>query len=384
LESYAAVAGRLKTRDQQIAGVLGQLPEAVMAAESGEQIAALCRAYVDLAQMQISTEKSMSTILNRLREILLDERNLYGDNNTYLMECYRLLAPLVKVADAQTSAELGKLREAIEAKRGARQVAALIRAYAELAGRLEVDDEWADTTLNRLMTAVKGNTNPFDLEALSQAYAAVAALMKRGDTQVGIILENLREAISVNETESMLSLLTEGYGAVAGNLKQGDAQVRMELSKLREAMGQVKNSYQFAALSQCYADIVPRAKSAMAPKPDIAMLHARIRRLSAADQFLSAARAELAAAKAGTQPLPWDQLGLIVTDLLLSPLSAGEPTRYLVDEYEKLLQSTSGAPKPETPWSSDLWSFVVWAQVNLPGFDHYHVRLDFLPSYTAN
>jgi hypothetical protein len=75
-----------------------------------------------------------------------------------------------------------------------------------------------------------------------------------------------------------------------------------------------------------------------------------------------------------------DQAGLVATAVLLQPISAGEPTRQMVQGYEDLVRERSGGAKPEKSWSGDLWAFAKWARENLPGFNLYRADVGFLPS----
>lgn len=88
-----------------------------------------------------------------------------------------------------------------------------------------------------------------------------------------------------------------------------------------------------------------------------------------------------AAVRAGS-PLPsWQQVGLITTAVLLQPVSAGDPTRDMVGDYEKFLRDhPDGVPTPLLAWSGDVWAFAVWARDNLPGFNPHRPTADFLPT----
>jgi hypothetical protein len=100
---------------------------------------------------------------------------------------------------------------------------------------------------------------------------------------------------------------------------------------------------------------VERAKLPNVPVQDIAMLRVRLPDVRSKGEFLAFAKAIMAAASSSTSPLGWKQTGLIVTDLLLRPLSAGEPTTFLVAEYEKTLNRTPRAPQPLQSWSGEVW-----------------------------
>ena len=113
---------------------------------------------------------------------------------------------------------------------------------------------------------------------------------------------------------------------------------------------------------------------------DIAVLLARIGDLRSKDQCEAFVAAILAALRLGSLPLTWDQAGLVVSAVLLQPISAGEPTRQLVQGYEELLRERPNAPKPVESWAGDVWAFATWARNNLPGFDPYRPKVGFLPS----
>src|SRR5262249_928302 len=93
------------------------------------------------------------------------------------------------------------------------------------------------------------------------------------------------------------------------------------------------------------------------------------------DQCNAFVAAIMAALRLGSSPLSWNQAGLIVTAMLLQPISAGEPTRQLVQGYEELVRERSDFPKLEKGWSGDVWAFANWARQNLPGFDPYQSRV---------
>ena len=99
---------------------------------------------------------------------------------------------------------------------------------------------------------------------------------------------------------------------------------------------------------------------------------------------LMAAHVGLDPLRLGSPPLTSDQVGLVVTAVLLQPISAGEPSRQLVQGYEELLRERPNAPKPAKSWSGDVWAFASWARGNLPGFDPHQPKVSFLPSVTLS
>ena len=48
----------------------------------------------------------------------------------------------------------------------------------------------------------------------------------------------------------------------------------------------------------------------------------------------------------------------------------------LVSDYQQLINQRA-AEKP-VDWKGDVWAFATWAHDNLPGFDPYQPRVDFL------
>jgi hypothetical protein len=112
----------------------------------------------------------------------------------------------------------------------------------------------------------------------------------------------------------------------------------------------------------------------------IVVLLSKIEAETTEDQSLAVAQAIMAAASSSASPLRWDETGLVVAAVLLQPSSAGKPTKFLVTDYQKLLQRTPDAPQPPAPWSEDVWDFVAWATINLPSFDRHEPKLGFLPS----
>ena len=240
------------------------------------------------------------------------------------------------------------------------------------------------------------------LQALIEQQVSVEAL-RQPDGDLRQAVGNLVRAISVSalppETVSSLRAIfmaafddrdaalrtdwvavADGLRLLAPALPQGDPQAGAELGKLREAIGGTTDPDQLSALSQAYAAVAGKARLPAAPVADIAVLRASGAHLRSADQFVSLAQAELAAVRLGSPPLSRTQVGLLVSDLLLQPLSAGKPTEYLVNAYEKRLREDPSVAEPKPSWSGDLWAFVAWARAGgVPGFDPHRVRLDFLP-----
>jgi hypothetical protein len=203
----------------------------------------------------------------------------------------------------------------------------------------------------------------------------VAGKLKEADPHAAEILSRLRVAIGKTTDPDQLSALAQAYVAVAGKVKETDPHAAEELAGLREAIGKTTNPRLRSALAQAYAAVAKRARPATAPVQDIAVLLEEIRCLRGANQ----SQAFVAAILAALRPLTWDQAGLVVTAVLLQPISAGPPTRRLVAEYEELLRQRSGAPNLGEGWSGDIWAFVDWARKNLPGFDPHRPNVGFLP-----
>jgi len=170
---------------------------------------------------------------------------------------------------------------------------------------------------------------------------------------------------------------------VAGKLKEADPHAAEELAGLRKAIGKTTDSDQLRALAQAYTAVAKRARPAIAPMQDIAVLLGRIGDLRSGNQCQAFVAAILAALQLGPPRLTWDQAGLVVTAALLQPISAGEPTRQLLSGYEKILNERPDAPKRAKSWSGDVWAFANWARENLPGFDPHWARVGFLPAVAS-
>jgi len=175
--------------------------------------------------------------------------------------------------------------------------------------------------------------------------------------------------------------LIAGVGAIAAALPAGDARVNSMLAALRAAIGKTTDPSQLADLAQAYVAAAGKARLDAPPLQDIAVLIGRIPDLRTAEQSRAFVAAISAAARLGSPPLSWKQVGLITTAALLQPVSAGKPTRDLVGNYEKFLRDhPEGVPAPLPAWSGDVWAFAIWARDNLPGFDPHRPRVDFLPA----
>jgi len=227
---------------------------------------------------------------------------------------------------------------------------------------------------------------------LAQAYAAAAGKLKEADPHAAEVLAALREMIgrpwhklrtmrvgSPNDSDQ-LSALAQAYAAVTGKLKEADPHAAEELAALRETIDKTTHPGLLSALAQAYATVAKRARPATAPVQDVAVLLGRIGDLRSPDECNAFVAAILAALRLGSPPLNGNQAGLIVTAMLLQPISAGEPTRQLIQGYEKLVREGSDFPKLEKSWSGDVWAFANWARKNLSGFDPHHPQVGFLPS----
>ena len=117
------------------------------------------------------------------------------------------------------------------------------------------------------------------------------------------------------------------------------------------------------------------------PLKDIAILISRIPDLRKAGRCQAFAAAIFAAMRLGSPSLSWSQAGLVTTAVLLQPVSAGDPTRDLVTDYENFIREHPvGIPTPLPIWSGDVWAFAVWARDNLPGLNPHRPTADFLPT----
>ncbi|HEY5301908.1 MAG TPA: ATP-binding protein [Acetobacteraceae bacterium] len=421
-QAYAAVSAKLKDGDPQAAEELGRLRGAIGHTTDAAQLGALAQAYAAVSinlKGDPQAAEELSMLHNTIGRISIEGEASYDpDQLAALAQAYAAIGAKLKDDHRHAVGVLLKLQGAIEDT--SVETTALMQAYVAVMVNVKRDDPPADEfdygfdllmeandsdrlpvlaqayavagrrpiegddsalmALGKLRDAIGNATNPDQLSALAQAYAAVSAKLKDGGPQAAEELGKLRGAIGKSTNPDQLSALTQAYAAVSAKLKDGDPQAAEELGKLRDAIGPTTNAAQLAALAQAYAAVSERAH---VPRQDVATLMGRLRDLRSEDQFLAFAKAIMAATSSATPPFGWEQTGLIVTDLLLQPLSAGAPTRFLVTDYEKVVRRTQGAPQPAQPWSGDVWAFVAWAQTNLPLFNPDRSTVDFLPPVQA-
>jgi hypothetical protein len=338
-QAYTAVVGKLHEGDPLAAAELAGLREAMGKAINPDQIEALAQAYAAVADKRKEADPHAAEVLTRLREAFHKPLDLVPSD----------------------------------------EAVALAQAYAAVATKLKEADPHAAEVLTRLRYAL-GETSPH-LE-LAQAYAAVAANLKEADPLAAKELSALRKTIveATAVTSHGVYVLAQAYATMAANLKDADPHAAEELGALREAIGKTADPNRLGALAQAYAAVAKKARPATAPLQDIALLLGRVGDLRSAEQCEGFVAAISTAMRLGSPPLSWQQAGLVVAAVLLQPISAGEPTRNLVDGYEKLLHERPDAPKPDKSWSGDVWAFANWARGNLPGFDPYRPNVGFLPS----
>ena len=258
----------------------------------------------------------------------------------------------------------------------------LANGATTISAALSATDPAQAKTLAALREAMGKTTDSDQLSALAEAYAAVAAKLPAGDPRAPEELAALREAMGKTTDSDRLRALAQAYTAVSAKLPADDPRAQGELAVLREAMGKTTDSGQLSALARAYAAVAAKASMASPPLQDIATILGRMSELRTSDQAVAFAEALMVAVRLGSDPLPRDKVGLIVSAALLQPVSAGEATRYLVTEYETLVRADpEGSKRLTSPWSGDVWAFAVWArQGNLPGFDPDRPNVGFLPA----
>jgi hypothetical protein len=381
-QAYAAVAGTLKEGDPHAAEVFTALHEAFAKTTAKgiglDQPQALARAYAAVAGTLKEADPHTGDVLVALREAI--SKTTHPFELPALAQAYAVAAGKLKEADPHAAEELAALREAISKPMDPGQPQALAQAYAAVAGKLKEADPHTGEVLAMLREGIAKPTDPGQPQALAQAYAVVAGTLNEFDPHAAEVLAALRDAIGKIPIPSWLPAFAQAYAAVAGTLKEADPHAAEVLAVLREAIGKIGDQNQLQASAQAYAAVAKKARPATAPVQDIAVLLARIEDLRSAKQCEQFVAAILAAMGLGSPPLAWQRAGLVVAAVLLKPISAGAPTRELVEGYEKLLNERPDAPKPDKSWSGDVWAFVSWARDNLPGFDRHQPNVGFLPS----
>lgn len=111
-----------------------------------------------------------------------------------------------------------------------------------------------------------------------------------------------------------------------------------ELAALREAIAKTRAPEQ----ANVYATMAKKASLPTSPIQDVAIVFRKAADLRSTDQCKAFITAILATLRLGS-PLSWDEVGRVVTAMLLQPISAGEPTRQLVQGYEELLRQQPDA-----------------------------------------
>jgi hypothetical protein len=291
------------------------------------------------------------------------------------VQAYAAVATKLKDADPHAADELAALRNAIATATDSNQLGALVQAYAAVATKLKDADLYATNELAALRNAITRVTDSDQLGALAQAYAAVAT---DADPHTIDVLAALRYAITTTTYSFKLSPLAQAYAAVATKFKDADTHAADELAALRNAITRATDSDQLRALAQAYAAVAKAARSTATPENDIAVLLSRMPMLRAREDCEAFAAALKEATRLGRMPLRWEKVGLVYAAALLEPVCAGEPARRMVADYEEFIHQQLDAPNLAASWSGDVWAFVAWARVNLPGLDPHQPRVDFL------
>jgi hypothetical protein len=194
-------------------------------------------------------------------------------------------------------------------------------------------------------------------------------MLNEGDPEIGNELVALREAINETIDHYQLSALTQAYAAIARNLKEGDLRAAQEVKAIRVAIKSTIERSTLAALAQVYSAIAKAGSQAILPEEDLAILLGQFGRLRSIEETQAFAAAIKQILRFGTPRISWQKAGLVTTALLLQPVSASEQTtRQLVDDYETIIGEHPSAPRPNKRWSGDVWLFVEWARIYLPGF----------------
>jgi hypothetical protein len=370
VQVYATIASKLKEGDPHAAEELAGLRKTLRKSMAGDMATEMLQDFSQLSGTRMEADPDAAA----LRSYLLSPLGkIYA-------AAFAAVAGKLNEGDPHAAEALAKLREAVGGSKNFYQLSAWAQVYAAVASKRKEGDPHVAEVLARLHDATGMTTDSYQLSALAQAYVGVTHWLNETGSYAPEVLARLREAIGKTTDVDELSALAQAYVAVAGKLEEADAHAAEELAALREAIGKITHPDQLSALAQAYAEVAKRARPATAPVKDIAVLLSRMGDLRSQNQDKAFAAAILAALRLGSPPLTWDKAGLVVTAALLQPISAGKPTRQLVQGYEDLVRQRSDFPKLEKSWSGDVWAFASWAHENLPGFDSHQPKVGFLPS----
>jgi hypothetical protein len=312
-----------------------------------------------------------------LRELIDKRPN--AEQLIALAQAYVSISDKVSEGNSIADDVINSLHEAIVKSTDSYLLSALARVYAELASQVSDDDARVVDVAVILREAIGKTTDSRQLAVLSQAYAAVVAEFDDDDPAVLNETAALRQIIAKTIYAEQLRAFGEAYRAVVGKLR--GPQATQEILELRSDIGRTTYSRQIGALIPGYAvlsRIVPPQSSS---ERDVALLLERIKVLRSSSECLAFGEALKGAIVMGSDPLPWDKIGLIYTAALLEPVAAGAPASQLVKDYEQFLSQRPNAPKVAETWSGDVWKFVAWAQRNLPSFNAYKPKINFLPAW---
>jgi hypothetical protein len=373
--SYKAVAAKVNDLDPRTAQIRDALHDAIGKFTNPYELALFAASYANTTVRLKDTDAA--GVLAALGKAIGKTEN--NDQLTTLALTYALVATGLTDGDPHLVEVLARLRKAIGNSTDTNQINGLAQTYLAVAAGLRSADLRLANELSGLRVAIISAKNPYQLWALPQTYAVVAAKLQEGDPHAATELAALREAIGKVADVSPHGALVQAYTAVAAKLKDPDPTAAEERAELLRAIGKSKNSGQLSAWMAAYATVAKKTRPSTAPIQDIALLLDKIPALRSADQCNALVDAILAAVGQGSPPLSWQQAGLVVTAVLLQPVSAGEPTRRLLIGFEQMLRGRPDAPA-NNGWSGDVWVFANWARANLPGFDPYRPKVGFLPS----
>jgi len=373
---YVALAGLLKQSDLEAALVLVRLREAIQKATDPYQLAALSLTYANVLGRMRADDPEVEKVRGRLREIV--EKTTDPGQFVELSYAYASVLGHVKGGDREVAALLAKLGKEIGRTADPRQLGAFFAAYIAVAGRLKAEDPDAVRELSRLGGMIETGTDPYQIALNTIGYMALSERLPAIDPEVRKISARLQEVIGITTDAYNFGVLCEAYATVLGRLKPDERELRRLLVRLREAMVETTDSHTLHVLSFAYASIAERTVPDMLAKSDIRILRDLLHRVRSAEQMQSMADAMLTVAIRAKPAMTWQQVGALATHLLHHPLSAGEPTKFILDTYEAYLKSLGPvAPRIEQQWNGDIWAFVAWATEDgrLPGFHPRRVTL---------
>ena len=377
-QAYGAAAAAMKAGSRQTEEELENLLQTIVASANPSQLWALAWAYGAAAATIKRDDLRAVDVLAKLRAAMgeITDPNQLGA----IGEAYEKVAPLIKQDDLATKTELARLRRGIEQVASPWGLSGLARACRAVTPIKE------DASLTNACPELGETASPYQLWALAAAYRAVARNTRQGDEQAGATLTKLEGAAATKSANPFqIWALSQAYGAVASPITEPVPEAPALLAKLRDVIGKTSDPQELQALAEAYRVVVaavkedsPEARAELAK--GIAVLLSKMGAVTTEVQSLAFAQAIMVAASSGASPLSRDETALVVAAVLLQPLSAGKPSVYLVNEYQKkFLRGGGTAPQPSASDHGDVWDFVAKAANEVPGFDPHQPKLGFLP-----